>query len=420
MFGFGLARTLFMLGLCVVIAAPAYGNNREAKRLYDQGMRDYRADKLYDAADKFSRACDLGHDRGCYNLAVQMRDGKGIPKDGEFARGLFQNSCQKGNNNSCYNFAMMAMNGQGGLIDDAAARTALETSCAGKVSIACNNLAVFLETGRGGAADPVRARALYKQSCDNDSAQGCVNYATLLVEGIGGAADPAAGRALLDAKCKAGQQASCEGLAELNAGALGKAPVTASADSLRRGIDAYNAENYTEAMRQLLPNAEAGDRQAQYLVGYMHTYGLSKERDYLAAADFLTRAGEQGEERAQELMITIAPNIAQAQYIDYIDRFGPDTSSLSAFSTDVAVYCTLRGPRCTEFRGQEHQWERAHNRAAEAANLRRIWNNYGMGESTTQSIARSRARSECLRQVAQSIDAQTRGRQQWRYVDNCG
>lgn len=152
-------KLVLMAFLCSGFALHAYASSREAKRLYNQGAKAYRAGDLWEAADKFSRACDLGHDRGCYNLAVQVRDGKGAVKNEQFARSLFQNSCQSGNNASCFNFASMAMNGAGGLRDDAAAREALETSCGGKISLACNNLGVLLEMGRGGAPDQVRARS---------------------------------------------------------------------------------------------------------------------------------------------------------------------------------------------------------------------------------------------------------------------
>jgi hypothetical protein len=51
--------------------------------------------------------------------------------------------------------------------------------------------------------------------------------------------------------------------------------------------------------------------------------------------------------------------------------------------------------------------------------MARIWNNYGQGQSQQEFYAKSNARLECLRNVRRSIEAQTRDRQQWRYVNTC-
>jgi len=409
--------------ILAALAAPAFASNPQA---WDQAMQAYRTGDMVTARQQFSRACTgADNERACMNAGVMHRDGMGGETDLIHARWLFNRGCDLGHAGACYNLGHMAMNGQGRegdadpRPDDEIARTALEAACSADIIAGCNGLGILLETGRGGGSDPVRARGLYQQACEGGSVDACINYATVLDRGIGGAADTVRARALLTSSCTGGEDQACEALEELNAGTLGLADVVASPESLRLGIEAFNAENWSEALRQLLPNAGAGDMTAQYLVGYINTFGLGKPRDYLAAGDWLTRAAEQGDERAQDLIVRIAENIAQARYIDHIDRFGPDTSSLSAFSTDVAIYCTLRGSRCTEFRGQENRWRNAHNRAAEAANLRRIWNNYGMGESAAQSIAQSRARSECLREVARSTEAQMRGRQDWRYINTC-
>ncbi|MCH8488362.1 MAG: hypothetical protein LAT81_00350 [Oceanicaulis sp.] len=415
-----LSAWLAMATLAVfAAAAPALASDRQARQAWNEGARTYQAGDMAATRQHFSRACTLGHDRACFNVGVMHRDGVGGDADAEHARWLFGRACELGNAGGCFNQGHMAMHAQGGAADDARARIAFEAACAGGIAGGCNGLGILLEQGRGGAPEPVRARALYQQACSGGGAESCINLATVLANGIGGSTDAARARQVLTSSCDGGAAGACTALTALNAGTLGQPEVVAGIETLRAGIEAYNAERYADALRLLRPNAEAGDASAQYILGFIYTYGLSVSRDYLAAADWLTRSAEQDYEYAQDLIVRIAPNIAQARYVDHIDRFGPDRSSLQAFSYDVAVYCTFRGAQCSALRNQERSWRTSHNAAAEAENMRRIWNNYGQGQTMEQFYTQSRARSECLRRVAESIEAQSRGRQQWRFVNNC-
>lgn len=369
--------TLLVISALMTIGFVYPAQAQSAEQSYNQGARAYRAQDMTTARDHFRRACDLGHGRGCYNYGVISYQGLvGGEPDLEHARWLYDKACQFDHVAGCFNLARMAFNGQGGAVDFAVARTGFEASCNAGIANGCNGFAVMLEQAQGGPADKPRARSLYQQACN------------------------------------AGEAPACENLAKFDAG-----PVTA--ESLRAGLEAFDADRFGEAMRLLRPHAEGGESAAQYAVGFMYAYGQSVSRDYLAAADWLTRSAEQGYEHAQDLIVLITPNIAQARYIDHIDRYGPDASSLQSFSFDVAQYCTLRGPNCTALRARENQWRRDHNARAEAANMARIWSLYGSGQNDEQFWSQARARSECLRRVARSTEAQTRGRQQWRYVNNC-
>lgn len=356
-------------------AQPAQAQS--AEQSYSQGARAYRAQEMTTARDHFRRACDLGHGRACYNYGVMSYQGlAGGEPDLEHARWLYDKACQFDHVAGCFNLARMAFNGEGGAVDLAVARTGFEASCNAGIANGCNGFAVMLERGQGGPADQPRARTLYQQACE------------------------------------AGAAPACENLAKFDIG-----PVTA--ETLRAGLEAFDADRFGDAMRLLRGHAQAGEPAAQYALGFMYAYGQSVSRDYLAAADWLTRSAEQGYEHAQDLIVLITPNIAQARFIDHIDRYGPDASSLQSFSFDVAQYCTLRGPNCTALRARENRWRRDHNARAEAANMARIWGLHGSGQSDQQFWSQARARSECLRRVARSTEAQTRGRQQWRYVNSC-
>lgn len=399
-------------------AFGAVAQAQSASRSYDQGVRAYRAQNYQQARDHFRSACDFAHGQACFNYGVMAARGLYGEADPEHARWLYGRSCEFGHMPGCYNFGNMLSNGEGGAKDEPAARQAFDTGCTGGLTQACSNLAIMLNTGRGGAPDQARARTLFAQACEAEDVAGCSSLGNMLLRGDGGPVDLARGRSLLQGTCDGGDRWSCERIANLDPSGRPAAPV--NAETLRQGWAAFEAERYPEALNLLLGHARAGDGNAQYAIGYMHTFGVGVgARDYLQAADWLRRAAEQGNTGAQDLIVQIAPNIVQARFIDHIDRFGPDTTSLQSFSNDVYDYCALRGPNCSALLGRRNQLEREHNMRAEAANMARIWSLYGSGETDEQFWARARARSACLREVRRSIEAQTRGRQQWRYVDTC-
>lgn len=408
--------------ICAVVFALAFSTAvqaQSASRSYDHGMRAYHAQNHTAARDHLRSACDLGHGQACFNYGVMAYRGLYGEPDQEHARWLYGRSCDFGHMPGCYNLGNMLSAGEGGETDEARARQAFETACTGGLAGGCSNLAIMLNTGRGGEFDQARARALFQQACDARDVAGCSSLGNMLVRGDGGAVDLARGRAMLQATCDGGDDWSCRRIADLELGG-GRPTADVNAETLSQGWAAFEAERYPEAMRLLAGHAQAGDAGAQYALGYMHTFGLGTARNYLQAADWLTRAAEQGEDQAQDLIIRIAPNIAQARFIDHIDRYGPDASSLQAFSNDVFDYCALRGPNCQALQARRNRMERDHNARAEAENMARIWRLYGSEAQGEQDFwTRSRARSECLRRVMRSTEAQTRGRQQWRYVNDC-
>jgi hypothetical protein len=87
-------------------------------------------------------------------------------------------------------------------------------------------------------------------------------------------------------------------------------------------------------------------------------------RNYLLAGDYLTGAAQQGDTDAQDLLVQIAPNVAQARFIDHIDRYGPRTTSLQAFSDDVFDYCALKGPNCQALLARRKKLENDNNMRA--------------------------------------------------------
>lgn len=75
-------------------------------------------------------------------------------------------------------------------------------------------------------------------------------------------------------------------------------PGTAQAGFLE-GANAYNARNYTLAMREIAPLARAGNPDAQHLLGLMYYMGRGVTRDYKQAFTWHMKAAEQGKADAQ-------------------------------------------------------------------------------------------------------------------------
>ena len=81
----------------------------------------------------------------------------------------------------------------------------------------------------------------------------------------------------------------------------------------------------------------------------------------------------------------------QEQFIHHIERYGPDTTDSSTLHYQVQLYCRYGGKQCqaTQVRARNFQDQR--NRAAEQANLRRVWQTQGPGGGESQEEFGSRS-----------------------------
>lgn len=76
------------------------------------------------------------------------------------------------------------------------------------------------------------------------------------------------------------------------------APARLRADGLTDGIAAYEAKDYPRAYSLLLPLAEGGDAEAQFLIGDLYFDGKGEAQDYAAAIAWFTKAAKQGHARS--------------------------------------------------------------------------------------------------------------------------
>jgi TPR repeat protein len=68
--------------------------------------------------------------------------------------------------------------------------------------------------------------------------------------------------------------------------------------NLREGISSFKKQNYRSAFVRLMPEAEKGNCDAQYAVGYMYYYGEGVVEDKQKAAKWINRAAEAGQKDA--------------------------------------------------------------------------------------------------------------------------
>ena len=82
--------------------------------------------------------------------------------------------------------------------------------------------------------------------------------------------------------------------------------------------DAFKAKNYTQVLQIMDPLAQRGDAKAQYIIGYMHYYGLGVETDTTIARQWIESSAAQGYDKAISaltLIVDAETNTDQAQSI---------------------------------------------------------------------------------------------------------
>ncbi len=92
---------------------------------------------------------------------------------------------------------------------------------------------------------------------------------------------------------------------------------TSAVAGFDEGHQAYEAKDYETAMRELLPEAEADNVEAQYLIGHMYYKGRGVDEDYEKAVVWYRRAAELGHAPAQ---YRLGNRYAKGQGVDESDE----------------------------------------------------------------------------------------------------
>lgn len=83
--------------------------------------------------------------------------------------------------------------------------------------------------------------------------------------------------------------------------------------NLREGIHSFQVQDYRQAFIRLKPQAEKGQPDAQYAVGYMYYYGQGVVEDRRKAWYWITQAAKAGQPDAQA-----AVRILGGQHVDSV------------------------------------------------------------------------------------------------------
>lgn len=107
----------------------------------------------------------------------------------------------------------------------------------------------------------------------------------------------------------------------LAAAAIAATPVLAQQTSVRAGVDAWQAGNYEEAVRQWRPLADRGDADAQYNLGQAYKLGRGVPLNMNLAEQWYERAARQGHEQASaNLGLILFQNGRRREAMPYIER----------------------------------------------------------------------------------------------------
>ena len=145
----------------------------------------------------------------CYDAALALNDGKGVPVDHAKAAGLLEQACGYKMALACTNLGVLLINGADGVPkNEARGRTLFEQACAADDGLGCANLGELTD-------DPAAKLELYRKSCKLQSAAGCDDVGVALFLGDGVAKDLAGAFAAFDAACKMPDEPKCYNLGVL-------------------------------------------------------------------------------------------------------------------------------------------------------------------------------------------------------------
>ena len=78
--------------------------------------------------------------------------------------------------------------------------------------------------------------------------------------------------------------------------------------NLREGIKSFQVQDFRQAFIRLRPEAEKGNPQAQYAIGYMYYYGQGVIEDRRKAWYWITEASKNGDLDAKKAMEVLQKN----------------------------------------------------------------------------------------------------------------
>lgn len=141
----------------------------------DLGISLQSTNQHQKAIQFYQKACDLGYQYSCTNLANAYLKGQGVSKDEKRAEQIYKNSCASGGAYSCYFLGEFYRVNQ----NFSSAASAYTNGCKLGDMPSCVNLGGLYELGAGVKQDKQKAINIYKNACQKSELAGCENLQRL-------------------------------------------------------------------------------------------------------------------------------------------------------------------------------------------------------------------------------------------------
>ncbi|GAB5458078.1 MAG: Sel1-like repeat protein HcpE [Henriciella sp.] len=138
-----------------------------AREAYANGRAALKQRKFSTSSSWFTQACLGRIAAGCYELAVQYENGRGVGRDSGQAKSFFALACDRAHKEACFKEALYYS------IGDDERISLFREACDGDVSDACESLGMQFEQGIGVKINELEAMNLYRRSCELGNAGGC-------------------------------------------------------------------------------------------------------------------------------------------------------------------------------------------------------------------------------------------------------
>ncbi len=160
---------------------------------------------------KQARRCDGGDAHACADLGARYQRGDGVPKNLDYATGLWAETCREGAGLACHSLALVF---EAGGTDAGAVTKLMVEGCDLGWSPACGQATrrLYNDDERPDNGTMVRTA---RRGCEADDVDSCLILGILLAHGVEVPLDlPQARRVLMQA-CSAGKEAACTLVEEL-------------------------------------------------------------------------------------------------------------------------------------------------------------------------------------------------------------
>ena len=259
--------------------------------------------------DSLDTACNTGSGSACATLASQSQDDSR-------ALELYTRACNLGHARGCYSMGIFYDTGRGTVTNNARAAYGYEQACDAGVSMACTDLGFLLERGRGVMADRKRAADLFRRGCEGSPCEpsnlrGCVNLGDAYRDGIGVEQDYARAaqvfRAACDSPLRSEEDArirACALFAALQFNGSGvpedeESAFRLSSEVCEKGdaFGCFNVGSIQESREQYEPAAKAyrqscdgDDAEACYKLGLLYEEGKGVPYDSTRSGEMFRKA----------------------------------------------------------------------------------------------------------------------------------